>query len=73
MIALSKTFGRLFLGSAILFLVLAVILNRTTRSMDIVIHDTYFVVKPGELVAVSLLLFLTTFVTWKASKANKPQ
>jgi hypothetical protein len=54
-----------FLVAACLFLLSAGLLAATLHSLDLAIHDRYFVILPSRLLILSALLFLATFVVWK--------
>lgn len=55
-----------FLGGACLFLLLAGLLAATLHSLDLAIHDRYFVILPSRLLLVSAVLFIATLIVWKA-------
>jgi hypothetical protein len=54
------------LGGACLFLLLAGLLAATVHSLDLYIHDKYFVFLPSRLLLISAFLFIATFIVWKA-------
>jgi hypothetical protein len=56
----------LSIGGGCLFLLLAGLLAATIHSLDLTIHDRYFVVLPSRLLLVSAVLFIATFIVWKA-------
>jgi hypothetical protein len=54
------------LGAGCLFLLLAGLLAATLHSLDLTIHDRYFVILPSRLLLLSAFLFIATLIVWKA-------
>ena len=65
-----QTFWKIILGLVLvggcLFLLSAGLLAATIHSLDLQIRDRYFVILPSRLLLVSALLFIATFIVWKA-------
>jgi hypothetical protein len=53
-------------GCGCLFLLLAGLLGATLHSLDLTIHDRYFVILPSRLLLVSAFLFTAMLIVWKA-------
>jgi hypothetical protein len=66
----AKVFSGMLLAGGVLFIVSAVVLARTVRSLDLQIFDVYFVVLPRYLFFLALGLFLGAFIIWKAVVAH---
>ncbi len=58
------------IGGGCLFFVLAVLLATTLHSLDLMVHDRYFVILPSSLVLVSVLLFIATIILWKVKLSH---
>jgi len=54
------------LGGGCLFLLSAGLLAATVHSLDLTIHDRYFVILPSRLLLLSAFLFIATSIVWKA-------
>ena len=54
------------LGGGCLFLLLAGFLVATLHSLDLTIHDRYFVILPSRLLLISAFLFIATFIVCRA-------
>ena len=54
------------LGGGCLFLLGGGLLAATLHSMDLFIHDRYFVILSSKLLLVSTFLFIATLIVWKA-------
>ena len=67
---MAKVFSGMLLAGGVLFIVSAVVLARTVRSLDLQIFDVYFVVLPRYLFFLALGLFLGAFIIWKAVVAH---
>lgn len=55
----------LFLVAACVFLLAAGLLAATLHSLDLGIHDRYFVILPSRLLLVSTCLFIGALIVWK--------
>jgi hypothetical protein len=66
----AKVFSGMLLAGGVLFIVSAVVLARSVRSLDLQIFDVYFVVLPRYLFFLALGLFLGAFIIWKAVVAH---
>jgi hypothetical protein len=53
------------LGSGVITLILALALRFTLHSLDIYIHDRYFVVLPSQLLFIAGIFIIATLVVWK--------
>ena len=54
------------LGGGILFLLWALTLAATGRSLDISTHDRYVAVSPLPLLVLAAILFVAAYFVWKA-------
>ena len=54
-----------FLVAACVFLLAAGLLAATLHSLDLGIHDSYFVILPSRLLLVSACLFVGALIVWK--------
>ncbi len=61
-----KTTLWFLLGAGCLFLLAAGLLAATVHSLDLYIHDRYFVILPSRLLLFSAFLFIATLIVWKA-------
>jgi hypothetical protein len=59
-----------FLVAACVFLLSAGLLAATLHSLDLTIHDKYFVILPSRLLLLSALFFIATFVIWKTRTSH---
>jgi len=55
----------LCLAGGCLFLLLAGLLAATLHSLDLTMHDRYFVILPSKLLLISAFLFIAGFTVWK--------
>jgi len=65
-----KTTLWLLFGGGCLFLLAAGFLAATLHSLDLTIHDRYFVILPGRLLLISAFLFIATLIVWKAGASH---
>jgi hypothetical protein len=55
------------LAGAMAFLLSAVLLASTIRTLDVFVHDRYVVaILPSHLLLLSAVMFVATFAAWKA-------
>jgi|GEM_PF-2093253 len=53
-------------GGGCLFLVSGGLLAATLQSLDLTIHDRYFVILPSRLLLFAAFLFVSAYIVWKA-------
>jgi hypothetical protein len=58
------------IGGGCLFLFFAGLLTATLHSLDLTIHDRYFVILPSRLLLLSAFLFIVTLIVWKVRASH---